>query len=203
MESQKDGATFVDSMYNAAAALNSYSFRYQMQVVKKKTPVVEEGNLYFKHPRLIRVEEIGPYKNGAIAVLGGDGKVRAHLGGALKYFVVTLDPHSSELRSANGYPMVDSDFLSLAAFLKNWVKEGIKARVTEKPAPLNGNGKPVQVLEMYKAEAPERVLKRVFVDPDSFLPVLWHDFQGGELLSVSSWSNVSLNVALSDELFKL
>lgn len=197
-----DGGELVDQMCKAARDLSNYSFQSVMTVYKKHGPVKEVANFYFKKPRLIRVEVTAGEKKGALAVLRADGKVRAHLGGLLKLFVVTLDPHAAELNSANGYPMVDSDFLSIAEFLQNWLKQGIRSRVSADPMQLDGSNMPVYVLEMYKGNDQRRVLKRVFVDAKTYLPVEWYDYQGAELWSKSVFKNVRTNIGLKDDLFR-
>jgi outer membrane lipoprotein-sorting protein len=103
----------------------------------------------------------------------------------------------------HGYPMVDSDFLSLASYLKNWLKEGVRSRATKETVAHEGASNKVRVLEMYRDSNPNQVLKRVFVDSDTFLPVEWHDFEGDTLKTKSSWSDVKTNTGLSDDLFKM
>jgi|GEM_PF-942886 len=49
----------------------------------------------------MRLEEIGDYKNGSVAVLGKDGKVRAHAGGMIKFVTVTM---RSPLATKNSMP---------------------------------------------------------------------------------------------------
>lgn len=203
MVEMKDGRDFIQSMVSSARRLGDYSFQSEMIVYKAKGQVREATNFYFKRPRLIRVEVTEGPKKGAVAVLRSDGKVRAHLGGAFKFFVVTLDPEASELKSANDYPMVDSDLVSLADFLDNWVKQGIRSRVSADPIILDGTNRQVYVLEMYKDNDQGRVLKRVFVDASTLLPVEWYDYVNGQLWSKSTFSNIRPNIALSDKLFVL
>ncbi|MEZ4534130.1 MAG: hypothetical protein R3D26_03845 [Cyanobacteriota/Melainabacteria group bacterium] len=121
-EGTVDGASLIERMHQRATALRNYSFNYKMKVFKKNGSVLESGSFYFKKPNYIRLEEKGPYKKGAVAIIGPntDGRVKAHLGGGLKLFVVDLSPDSGLLKSANGHPMVQSDFLSLAECLKDY-----------------------------------------------------------------------------------
>ncbi len=203
LQDMRDGKDFVDEMVKAADALQDYTFHFEMTAYKKGGEVTEEGNFYFKKPRLLRLEEVGRYKRGSVAVLQNDGKVRAHLGGALKFIVVTLNPYAGELQSVNNYPMVDSDFLSLAQFLQNWVKQGIQSRVSATPMLLNGSTRKVYMVDMYKASSPDTVLKRVFVDEDTKLPVEWYDFVNGQLWSRSVFKDIKTNAGLTDETFTM
>lgn len=199
----QDAKDFIDTMCQAAEFLNDYSFQFEMTVYKPHGEVKEEGRFYFKKPRLIRLEEVGDYKKGAVAVLQSNGKVKAHLGGALKFFVVTLDPNSDYLRSANEYPMAGSDFLSLAQFLKDWHKEGMHSRVTDKPLALEGHPNKVHVVEMYRPNNAKEVFKRVFVDEKTKLPVQWYDFRDGHLWSKSIFKDVKTNIGLDDTFFQI
>jgi outer membrane lipoprotein-sorting protein len=197
-----DGADFIEKLHQHTSALKDYSCEFEIVVYKKDSTVVEKGILYFKQPRLMRLEEKGDYKKGAVVVLGANGKARGHLGGAMKYFTMTLEPDSSWLVASNSYPMKDSDLMSLSAFLKNWLVQGIKSRVTEEPVTIEEIGQPVHVLEMYKSSDPKTVLKRIYIDPQTHLPIRWddHDYENP---SRSKWKNLKTNIELSEDLFKL
>lgn len=201
-EHMQDGSQTIESMYDKADQLKDYSCQFEITVFKKDTAVEERGNLHYKKPRMLRSEETGPYHNGAVVTLRKDGKARAHYGGALKFFTVTLSPEDQRLNASNGYPMKDSDFLSLAAFLKNWLAEGIKSRVTGQPVAVEAVDKPVLILEMYRQNEAQSVLKRIFLDPETHLPVRWDDFDY-DFPSLSRWHNIKANIGLSEELFDL
>lgn len=199
----EDGKDFIDFMVRSATALRDYSFEYEISHRGKGKWLSEKGRFYFKKPRLMRLEETGDWKRGAVAVLQADGKVRAHLGGALKFFVVTLPPDSSELLSVHGYPMVESDFASLALFLKNWLSQGVRSRVSVDAIPLDGTSRKVKVLEMFRDENPGLVLKRVLVDVQTGLPAEWYDYVNGQLDTRSVWTRINANPGLADTLFSL
>ncbi len=202
IEQTVDGADFIEKLHRHTSALKDYSCDFEIVVYKKGETVVEKGVLYFKQPRLMRLEEKGEYKKGAVVVLGPNGKARGHLGGAMKYFTMTLEPDSSWLVASNSYPMKDSDLMSLSSFLKNWLAQGIKSRVTPEPVTIEEIGQPVHVLEMYKSSDPKTVLKRIYIDPQTNLPVRWddHDYESP---SRSKWKNLKTNIGLDDSLFKL
>lgn len=196
-----DGAPFIDRMVHTAQALQDYSFEYQMKVMKDK-PITEKGTLYFKKPpKLMRLEVTGGKRQGAVAILSKDGKVRAKPTGIPFLNVVTLSPDSRFLQSPNGYPMVDSDFLSLAQALKDFLGQGIRSRVTDTPVAVPSTTARVHVLEMYKRDG--GIYKRVFVDANSLLPLEWYDYEDGKLYTISNWSNLKLNQGLSDSLFNI
>lgn len=203
IQNMKDGSEFVDRMLYHADQLKDYSCEFEITVFKKPSGITnEKGKLHFKKPRMMRSEETGDFHNGAVVVLRKDGKARAHYGGALKFFTVTVSPDDSRLLASNGYPMKDSDFVSLATYLKNWLSQGIKSRVTSTPVSVDHVPKPTYILEMYRAQDPNSVLKRIYIDPETNLPVRWddHDYPNP---SLSRWSDVKTNVGLNDDLFEM
>jgi hypothetical protein len=87
------------------------------------------------------------------------------------------------------------------AFLKNMIKNGNASAVPTKPVTVQGISSNVDILDLYQDASKKLLLKRVFVDPQSNLPLQWHDFSEGKILSVSKWDNIRANLALTDELF--
>lgn len=202
IESMKDGEAFINQMHKAAESLSDYSLVYETRIFKKGSTLVETGNLFFKKPKLMRVEETGEYSKGSVAVIGKDGKARAHSGGITSFITVTMDPEDKQLNSPNGDRMEDSDFASLARILKERLKGGARSRVTEKPVAVAGVPEPTYVVEVFLADKPNAVIKRIFVHPTTHLPVRWDDYDYKEPC-LSLWKNVKTNVGLSDDLFKL
>lgn len=202
-EMTKDGAEFLKEMSDAADALKSYTFQSHMVVFKDNKTIDENSKFYFKHPRQIRADELGPFKKGAVAVLLKNGKVKGHLGGLMSKFVGTVDADSDWVTSANGYPLVDSDFFGMAQVMLNFVNQGKKSLVTESPVTVTGQPKPVYVLELYTNSSKNELMKRAYVDPQTLLPVEWFDYKNGKLFAHTVWRDVQLNVELADSLFDL
>jgi len=133
--------------------------------------------------------------------VGSNGKVKAHLGGGLKLFVVELDPESGLLRSANGHPMVQCDLKSLARALRTFVKQGVKTHVTKNPIDLGAGSSAVHILDLHKSG---KLWKRVAVDSGTLLPVKWWDYNDeGSLHSFATWEKLATNQVLSDQLFTM
>lgn len=200
-----NAAPFIDRMLKAADSYKDYVFEYEMTNYKGKK-LFEKGKFYFKKPRMMRLEEVGSFRKGSIAVMGSGGKIRAKPGGALSFMTVDLAPSSDYLRSANGYPMVDSDLTSLAQALKTFIeKDSCVARVTESTVQSNSNApSQVYMLEVYHGSNFEgEIFKRVAIDPKSMLPVEWWDYIGGKLSSHSIWNNFKGNVGLADDVFTI
>jgi outer membrane lipoprotein-sorting protein len=195
-----EGADFIQKMQAAADSYQDYYFEYKMTAFKHGT-VVEEGKLWFKKPRLLRLEETGEYKHGCTAILTSSGKVKAKAGGALGVFTVDLAPQNSMLRSANGYPMVLSDLSSLAAALRKFLAEGKTAKVSQNTLQISSQPQKVYILEIYQ-NPNNQIYKRVAVDSTSLLPVEWWDFESAKLVSHSIWKTFRGNIALSNTLFE-
>jgi len=198
-----DGAAFIAKMISAAEQLNNYSSNYKMVVYKPKGTQSETGIFYFRKPKLMRVEVRSGPKKGSVAVLQADGKVHGHMGGLMKMFSGTLSPDSSFLKALNDFPMVGTDFASLAVYLKaNMLDQGDKSRVTSRPITSKLVTSPTYVLDMYAVSAGKEILKkRIFVDPETKLPVFWQDYREAKLWSESSWSALKNEQALASTLF--
>lgn len=203
VERTVDGADFVQDMYDACTALKSYTFDYETTVFKGSKTIDQKGKFYFKQPRLLRVQMTGSFKHGAVAVLAADGKVRGHLGGALSAFTVTLSPSSDMLQGANGYPLVDSDFMGMVSVVKKFLQQGCKSKVTEHPVVAEGQPKKVYIIEIFKGPAFTELYKRAYIDPQSLLPVEWFDYQDGKLFARTVWKNLKFDSSISDDLFKI
>lgn len=202
VEEMKDGEAFIHNMHKEANQLNDYTLTFEMRTFKKHETVVEGGKLYFKKPKLMRLEETGEFQKGAVAVIGKDGKARAHPGGISKFVTLTLSPDNKMLNAANGDRLEDCDFVSLALMLKGHLERGAQSRVSAKPVTASGLTEPVHVLEVFRPNNPKDVIKRVYVDPKSHLPVRWDDYDYKDPC-LSTWKDVKTNVGLADDLFKL
>jgi outer membrane lipoprotein-sorting protein len=195
-----EGGAFINQMITSASALNNYSSDYKMVVHKRNGLETESGKFFYRQPHLLRGEILAGAKRGSIVILCADGKVRGRAGGILSWFTGTLSPDSSMLRCINGFPFVDTDFNSLANYLKHkMLDKGDKSLVTNQPVQTANTASPAFVLDMYNGDV---VLKRVYVDPKSNLPVYWEDYQDGKLYAQSFWSNLKVNQTFTDRFFQ-
>jgi outer membrane lipoprotein-sorting protein len=198
-----DGASFINDMVTASAALNNYVCDYKMVVHNRKPPEIETGKLYFRQPRLMRGEIKTGAKRGSVAILCKDGKVRGHAGGILSWLSGTLSPDSNMLRCINGFPFVETDFASLARYLKcKMLDKGDKSLVSDQPVRTANTEAPAYVLDTFRGpQGQEVLLKRVYVDPKSMLPVYWEDYQEGKLYAQSYWTDLKVDQDFPDSLF--
>jgi outer membrane lipoprotein-sorting protein len=195
-----DGVQFIDKCLQASESYSDYSFDYTQVVNKSSGTVTEKGTLWVKKPNLLKVVvHSGPH-GGSVAVLQANGKVKAHGGGAMKFFSVELSPDSSYLKSANGWPMVKSDFSSIWKAMLGYAKEGCPCKVTESPEKEPTQPNEVLVLEMTKNG---QIYKRALIEPTTKLPVEWWDYQDGKVYAHSVWTNFKGNQNLSDDVFTI
>lgn len=202
-ELTRDGLEFLKSMSEAADALETYQFESHMNVFKGGKTIDENSKFFFKKPRKMRAEELGPFKKGSVAVLLPNGKVKGHMGGLMSKFVGVVDADSEWVSSANGYPLNDSDFYGMCKVMLDFVKSGKKTLVTEQPVTVNGQAKPVYVLEMYKNPNKEELMKRAYINPQTLLPVEWFDYKNGKLFAHTLWRDLKTNVEIADSLFDI
>ena len=199
-----DGSQFISKMCSAADAMDNYSSRFQISVNKKHPAVTQSGSLAFRKPRLMRVEVTGGKNNGALAILQEDGKVHGHAGGALKMFKTSVSPDSPKVRAPNGLRMVDGDFSSLANYLRNMLNKEKHSRLSSEPIRTDKTTSPTYVLDLYSGKPThEHLVKRVYADPGTMLPVFWEDYHHGKLYSESSWSDLKTNVEFPANYFNL
>ncbi|MFX6182587.1 hypothetical protein ABTF56_19925, partial [Acinetobacter baumannii] len=85
-------------MHKHANQLTDYSLVFEMLVAKKNSVVNERGNLFYKKPGLMRLEETGQYQKGSVAVIGKDGRAKAHLGGMAKFITMSMSADDKQLR---------------------------------------------------------------------------------------------------------
>lgn len=197
------GESAINNFTRTAEALDDYSLIFEAITFKKNHGTIEEkGKLFFKKPHLMRLEEIGDFQKGSIVVIGADGKAHARGGGLARFITLTLDPKDKQLNAANGDRMIDSDFASLAHTLAGRLGKGQKARGAAGSVTISGAKKAAEIVELYEQASPARVLKRIYFDPHSHLPLRWDDYDYAMPCS-STWSEVKLNPGLSADLFKL
>lgn len=59
VEQMKDGSAFIETMGKEIERLNDYSLSFSTKSFKKGSSITDAGKLYFKKPKMMRVEETG------------------------------------------------------------------------------------------------------------------------------------------------
>ena len=175
------------------AKLKDYQCQMTDTKYKAGKPSVESRNYYFKKPQLIRIEVTGGSDKGAVAVYNSAGKVRAHAGGILGLFTITMEPNDKRLQEDDGSTFVDSHL-------------GVSIRDLEQAM----NGATVSITEvaqsrkLYQVEI-NRPNKRqvILVDAQQLLPIQWDTFTNGQLEFRTEWQNFKADTGLADSLFSL
>lgn len=175
------------------AKLKDYQCQMTDTKYKAGKPSVESRTYYFKKPQLIRVEITAGSDKGAVAVYNSAGKVRAHAGGILGLFTITMEPNDKRLQDDDGSTFVDSHLGGSIRDLEQ-AMTGATVNVTEV----------TQSRKLYQVEI-TRPTKRVvvLVDAQQMLPIQWDTFVNGQLQFRTEWQNLRADVGVADSLFSL
>lgn len=190
-----NATSLLEEMETHAATLSEYKYECEITSQKGNKTIKEFGTFYFKKPNSIRVDVTGGPKNGSVAVLRSDGKVRGHMGGWLKNFVGTVPADSNLLTSTTGFSLVRSDYKTLASELRKYMQQGWSANVERTTDGSN------YLLQMKSPEG--KLGKRITVDEKTFLPLEWENTAGGKSVSLCKFRNVVVNPGFSATLFKI
>lgn len=175
-------------------ALNDYQCSVVSTGYKTGQPKVNSHDFYFKKPKLIRLEVTGGSDKGARCVLMANGKVRAHAGGILSVFKITMEPDDKRLRDKDGSTFVESHLGGTINDIEKALVGATSAVVTEVE-----RGRKLYLLTI------DRPGKRdqIFIDAQLLLPAEWHTTRDGRISSITEWRNLRVNVGLADSLFQL
>lgn len=197
----KDGGPFLDNLYNTSNKLDTYSFHSTLQTYKDKKPKLNDGNVFFRKQHCIRIEVTEPgMKNGSIVVKQPDGIIKGQGGPKMFGFKMTINPDSRMLFTYNGFNILESDFASLYSHIKDLRSSGAKVFVSPTPVSTSCVGR-ADIMEIVKPES--GVVERVYVNPQTKIPVEWDIFREGRLFSTLRISNFKDELTLSDDLFQL
>ncbi len=198
-EKGNDGGPLFQTLLDRAQSLKGYLFESSLTTFKDGRAIKETGKLYFKRPNMLRFEVVSAgNRSGAVVVRQPDGSVKAKMGGGLFGAIkLSLSPSSRMLRTANGFSILDSDFVTL---IKSNLKQPVKSLATKAPTQYSASGR-AYVLEVYDPSG--AVSQRIAIDPEQKLPVEWSIFKDGHISSVMRLSNIEIKPDLSDDLFVL
>jgi outer membrane lipoprotein-sorting protein len=199
-----DGKAELDTLYKTAENFTDYTYDSQFTLHKAKGQD-GSGSFFFKKVDQMRVQvkTAGP-RNGTVVVKQADGKIRMAGGNLLKFLKMNLSPDSRLLMLPNGYNVIKSDLVSLLSGVKNAVTAGSQLHASPEPIAIDRFRQKVEVLEVTKPkDSAEQLTDRIFVNPDTNVPIAWDVFREGNLFSTVTFDNFRGNVGLKDDLFKL
>jgi outer membrane lipoprotein-sorting protein len=171
-------------------------YQHQNIYIRNRNGVnVTEGyNYFFKKPNLIRLEVTAGKDKGSLAILTATGKVRAHAGGVLGIFKVTMEPNDKRLQNEDGFTIADSGFQKIIKEIETRLTGNSKSNVVE----INREKKLYQ-LQIERGNFREQIL----IDMQTSLPIEWLTNQNGQFYGKSEWHNWKVNSGLPDSLFEL
>jgi outer membrane lipoprotein-sorting protein len=194
------GQSAIDKVHSQIQTFQDYVFDSALAVNTGEKIKTDLGHFYFKKNKRVRVDcKSGGVNKGAVVVRTEDGKVRAAGGGMLKFMKMNLEPDSRMLILANGYNVINSDFLGLLDTLQKRMA-GCQAFVTADVVKEERNGTPCRVIEIRKGSTPT---DRIIVGAADMVPLEWDLYKDGAIYSIVKFENFKANIGLSDSLFNL
>ena len=204
------GLNTVKSALRKAKSMDSYSFKVRTWTFKPQTIRMDGGNFSYLKPDMIKVEVTEGKRKGSALVKRKDGRIRGHLGGAMKLFNVSLDPGSKRLKATNGYNLISSDYASLFERIVAKASKGASIAVTSSPVDvklLNGwnasETKKALVIDVYESKSKKELISRFYLDPDSQLPLQWSDYDHGSPEFITRWLKTDRSADLGPSDFEL
>jgi len=121
-------------------------------------------------------------------------------GGLLRFVKLTLQEDSRMLVLPSGNSVVKADLPTLLSELTDRLKHGAKARLGSDQVTSKLWKGPVKVVEVFDGSS-DNVSDRLFINPQTNVPVLWDVYKDGMLASITYFDNFKGNVGLDDKLF--
>jgi outer membrane lipoprotein-sorting protein len=177
---------------------NIQTYRCKMRLESfEREHKIQNQALWYKKPGYVRIEQLGPFKKGAVVVIHPNGNIRGHLGGALSIFKADLEPEDSILLGVTNDSAVTADYGSIiqsAIDHSNRVKKHAVRGAEE-------SGKPVIILDSFFDEAINQY--RIVTDAEKRLITRIERYRQDKLIHVISWTDVEIDVQISDSFFEL
>lgn len=188
----------VEAFRERYAALDDYQCR--MYEFCRKGSAFEERtmDLYFKKPRLIRMDVVKGNRssdNGAVGVFRNNGNVTVRPGGLLSFLSVTVDKHDPRIASIRGHAIDEIDLQAVRDLIQSREADGVltvsvadgEYLLSSRPRDPSKNGGVTRELIRLAAV--------------KYLPISSDSFEGDTLVQHVEWSRFVLDAGLPDELF--
>jgi outer membrane lipoprotein-sorting protein len=176
------------------ASLRDYQCDFINTKYKNGRALPESNRYYFKKPHLIRLEVTSGKDKGSVCVYNSQGKVRAHAGGILGIFTITMEPNDKRLQDDDGSTFIETDLGHTISDIQKTIAEG-KATVAE----VERGGAHYYQLEIDRSGKHDLIL----IDTQVKLPIEWSTFRNGQPDSKTEWKDLRVNAGVSDALFNL
>ncbi len=154
----------------------------------------------------IKLEQLGPFNKGAIIVISQkekEKKIRAHLGGKLSFFVVSLSDDSSWLKGVTGDTAHYVDFESILKACEHAMDKHLK----DYKIKIEGN-EYIVVAKIDKKDVKFDFIKeedeyRFTFDKKDLNLIKLERFKDGNLLNTVEWYELETNLKFKKEIFDL
>jgi len=184
----------ISNLEQSFSSVSGYSCKMKITSFEKDK---EEQNqiVWFLKPSYLKVEQLGPFKKGAIAAIQPNGKVRGYYKGFFSFFKVTLNKNDPRLISITGDHIRDTDYGSMIERLKKEMQNVVSFHCDT----ITENG-----INMIKADAN---LKgsfdryRFYIDKDKWIIFKMERFKNNSLVHKIEWEDIVLNPGLDEKLF--
>lgn len=154
---------------------------------------LQNQQVWFKRPQYIKLKQLGPYKEGAQLSIKPDGSIRGHLGGLLRFIVVSLEKDDENLYGVTNDSAFQTDFDAILDIAFNLVPRITRYEFSKEKNKL--------VLDTHYEEKINRY--RLIIDTTKMMIVGLERYENNKLLHRISWSDLRLNPELSSSLFDL
>jgi len=173
--------------YSATMRLESFEDEYRLQNQK----------MWFKKPGYLRLEQLGPFKKGAVLVILPDGSIKGHLGGLLSFVVVSIDADDENMYGVTQDSALNSDYDRIID-----IALGLRDRVISYSINTEFiNNKTRLVLDTTYNGRITRM--RLLIDPGTLFIVGLERYSKGKLIHKISWFDIQTNKGIRASRFAL
>jgi outer membrane lipoprotein-sorting protein len=151
----------------------------------------------YRAPGDVRIEQLGPFRKGAVVVIRTDGTIKARGGGLLSRFTVQLGRDSELLKGVTGDSAVDSDWASILRKANTLARFVAKSEVSSvNMAQQRG----YEVIAELRDQPYDRI--RMIIREDG--PVLLLErYRQGDMRAQVKWIDIEINPEVRDNEFSL
>jgi hypothetical protein len=151
----------------------------------------------YRAPGDVRIEQLGPFRKGAVVVIRTDGTIKARGGGLLSRFTVQLGRDSELLKGVTGDSAVDSDWASILRKANTLARFVAKSEVSSvNMAQQRG----YEVIAELRDQPYDRI--RMIIREDG--PVLLLErYRQGDMRAQVKWIDIEINPEVRENEFSL
>lgn len=169
--------------YSATMSLENFQNNYQLQKQK----------IWFKKPGYLLLEQIGPFKTGAVLTIKPSGEIKGHLGGFFSFAVVTLDKNNSNMFGVTNDSALNTDYDKVIDIAMQLVNEVSDYSIKERDN--------TYVLDTYYENEISHL--RLTVDKTSMLIIGLERFVQEKLIHKIQWSDIQTNSNIPADKFNM